>query len=84
MLKLAKGKLSKASKEAFAVLKEKGAMTLEEIKEHLPDLNVAHLTALKNRAVVEAEQVVVEKPRIVKVKVNRYSVADGAELPDEE
>ena len=39
-------------------------------------LNSAHLTALANRGLVEATQVVVEVPTVVKRKVNAYILTD--------
>jgi hypothetical protein len=39
-------------------------------------LNSANLTALVNRGLVSAEQVIVEVPTIVKRKVNAYTITD--------
>ena len=39
-------------------------------------LNSANLTALVNRGLVEAVQVVVEVPTVVKRKVNAYTLTD--------
>ena len=77
-------KLSKASKQAFEVLKEKGSMTFKQLRDEIDGLNPAHLTALTNRALVDAVKVEVEEIQTVKRKVNQYSVSENADLQQED
>jgi len=48
--------------------------TLSQIKEILPEANAAHLVALRSRGLVGSEQVEIETVKIVKSKVNLYTV----------
>lgn len=68
--------LSALSLQALEVLKG-GDATANEIKDKgLENLNSAHLTALVNRGLIEAEKVTVEVPTIVKRKVNKYRLTE--------
>lgn len=68
--------LSGMSLKALEVLSG-GDATANEIKEKgLENLNSAHLTALVNRGLIEAEKVTVEVPTIVKRKVNKYRLTE--------
>lgn len=68
--------LSQMSLQALELL-AKGGATANELKDlGLQDLNSAHLTALVNRGLVEAEKVVVEVPTVVKRKVNKYRLTE--------
>lgn len=68
--------LSAKALEVLKVLTE-GEFTVAELKEKgLDGLNSAHLTALVNRGLVEAEKVTVEVPTVVKRKVNKYSLTE--------
>ena len=72
--------LSPVAKEVLEVLKSAGkSMTLAEIKEVMPNANSAHLTALKNRGLVGAEQVEKEVVTVAKRKVNEYAVLEDLE-----
>lgn len=72
--------LSPVAKEVLEVLKSAGkSMTLAEIKEVMPNANSAHLTALKNRGLVGAEQVEKEVVTVAKRKVNEYAVIEDSE-----
>ncbi len=72
--------LSPVAKEVLEVLKSAGkSMTLAEIKEVMPNANSAHLTALKNRGLVGAEQVEKEVVTVAKRKVNEYAVLEDVE-----
>jgi len=75
-------------------LSEKSLLALEALKGadkpvvmselSIEGLNSANLTALVNRGLVEAVQVVVEVPSIVKRKVNAYTLTSkGAEFKAE-
>ena len=67
--------LSPVSQEALDFLKGRTEPTImAEIE--VEDLNSANLTALKNRGLIEAVQVTVEVPTVVKRKVNAYSLTD--------
>lgn len=72
-------KLSVGAEQALATLKEHGPMTLAEMKEILPDVNSSHLTALRNRGLVESEQVEIEIETVVKRKVNSYTAVETDE-----
>lgn len=74
--------LSETATEVLRVLTEATEpMTLADVKEVVPTANPAHLTALANRGLVNAEKV--EKVVVVesKRKVNQYS---AVELEDAE
>jgi hypothetical protein len=67
--------LSPKSLQALEILK--GAdkqMIMSEFE--IEGLNSANLTALVNRGLIEANQVIVEVPTIVKRKVNAYTLTD--------
>ena len=67
--------LSPVSQEALDFLKGRTEPTImAEIE--VKDLNSANLTALKNRGLIEAVQVTVEVPTVVKRKVNAYSLTE--------
>lgn len=66
--------LSPKAKEILSTLKEKGSMTLQELKETgIEDINPSHLTALGNRGLVSAEKVEKEVQVVTKRKVNVYT-----------
>jgi hypothetical protein len=67
--------LSPKSIEVLEILKSVSAPTIMS-EMGIEGLNSANLTALVNRGLVVAEQVVVEVPTIVKRKVNAYSITD--------
>ncbi|NCU32233.1 MAG: hypothetical protein EOM23_04720 [Candidatus Moranbacteria bacterium] len=70
-------KLSPAAEAALAALvANPEGFTLAELKEVLPDVNSAHLTALVNRGLVSTEKVEKEVKRVVKTKVNRYKAVE--------
>ena len=72
--------LSAKAKEVLEVLRaSEKALTLAELKEVVADLNSSHLTALRNRNLVSAEEVEKEVVTVVKRKVNSYSVTATAE-----
>ena len=66
--------LSLGAKSALKLLEEKGALTIAQMKELGLDANSSHLTALKNRGLIESETVIVEVPTITKRKVQLYSI----------
>jgi hypothetical protein len=67
--------LSPKSVEVLEVLKSAtSAIVMSEMG--IEGLNSANLTALVNRGLVVAEQVIVEVPTIVKRKVNAYTITD--------
>ena len=67
--------ISVKSMEALQYLK---GQTEPTIMGHIEveGLNSAHLTALANRGLVEAVQVTVEVPTVVKRKVNAYTLTE--------
>ena len=70
-------KLSKGALRALDMLKD-GTATVADLKAGgFKGINSAHLTALVNKGLVTAEQVVVEVPTVVKRKVNAYTVTDA-------
>lgn len=76
--------LSPIAEKALEVLKNlTEPVTLAELKELVPGVASAHLTALKTRGLVSAEQVEKEIARVVKSKVNAYSVVGTDESVDE-
>jgi DNA-binding PadR family transcriptional regulator len=67
--------LSEKSLQVLEILKSATApMIMSEIE--IENLNSANLTALVNRGLVVAEQVIVEVPTIVKRKVNAYNLTE--------
>jgi uncharacterized membrane protein len=80
-------KLSVVAQAVLDYLVENGnSFTLAELKEKFPEVNSAHLTALRNRGFVSAEKVEKEVQRVVKTKVNSYfvpQVENEAEDTDE-
>jgi len=67
--------LSEKSLQVLEILKGATApMIMSEIE--IENLNSANLTALVNRGLVVAEQVIVEVPTIVKRKVNAYNLTE--------
>jgi membrane carboxypeptidase/penicillin-binding protein PbpC len=73
MITITNKNLSPAAQAALAALvANPDGFTLAELKDALPDVNSAHLTALVNRGLVSAEKVEKEVTRVVKTKVNRY------------
>ena len=77
--------LSDTSKTILEFLKESDeALTLAEIKEKFPEANSAHLTALRNRDLVVAEQTEKEVTTIAKRKVNTYSAVEVEDVEEEE
>lgn len=67
--------LSPKAKEILEFMKEaKRPMTLAEIKEHVADVNPAHLTALRKRAELDATEVEKEVVTTVKRKVLEYAL----------
>jgi hypothetical protein len=67
--------LSPKSLEVLEILKGATAPTVMSDMQ-VEGLNSANLTALVNRGLVVAEQVVVEVPTVVKRKVNAYSLTE--------
>ena len=67
--------LSPKSVEVLEILKSATAPTIMSEME-IEGLNSANLTALVNRGLVVAEQVIVEVPTIVKRKVNAYTITE--------
>ncbi len=67
--------LSPKSVEVLEVLKSATEPTIMS-EMNIEGLNSANLTALVNRGLVSAEQVIVEVPTIVKRKVNAYTITD--------
>jgi predicted nucleic acid-binding protein len=67
--------LSPKSLQVLEILKGVDSpMVMSEIA--VENLNSANLTALVNRGLVVAEQVVVEVPTVVKRKVNAYTLTE--------
>jgi predicted nucleic acid-binding protein len=67
--------LSPKSLQVLEILKGANSpMVMSEIA--VENLNSANLTALVNRGLVVAEQVVVEVPTVVKRKVNAYTLTE--------
>jgi predicted transcriptional regulator len=67
--------LSPKSLQALQILKgAESPMIMSDIA--VENLNSANLTALVNRGLVVAEQVVVEVPSVVKRKVNAYTLTE--------
>lgn len=76
--------LSPVAQEVYEALKGAGRpVTLAEIKEIVSGANSAHLTALKTRGLVSAEQVEKETVRVVKSKVNVYFIESDDSENDE-
>lgn len=76
--------LSLVAEKALEVLKNlTEPVTLAELKELVPGVTSGHLTALKTRGLVSAEQVEKETVRVVKSKVNAYSAMDTDVSVDE-
>jgi len=74
--------LSTVAKSVYDALKgSETPLTLAELKGLVPEANSAHLVALRNRGLVASEQTVVETLKVVKSKVNLYTVAPTDE-PD--
>jgi hypothetical protein len=67
--------LSPKSIEVLEILKSTDKATIMSDL-NVEGLNSANMTALVNRGLVVAEQVVVEVPTIVKRKVNAYTITD--------
>jgi hypothetical protein len=77
--------LSAVAKEVFKALQSfPNGATLADIKKVVPNANSAHLVALKSRGLVNAEKVEIETERIVKSKVNSYSVIETDETDESE
>ena len=75
--------LSQHSQKALSFLKGQTEPTIMASIE-VEGLNSAHLTALKNRGLVETVQVEIEVPTVVKRKVNAYTLtAKGHEFKAE-
>ena len=69
--------LSDGAKKALALLKEKGALTIAEMKElGFTNANSSHLTALKRRGLVDSEQVEIEVQVVQKRKVQKYFIKE--------
>lgn len=69
--------LSTKAQEALDFLKEHGNMTLSEMKEKgLEGINSSHLTALRNRGLVNSTPVEKEVVTVSKRTVQEYSVAE--------
>jgi hypothetical protein len=67
--------LSPKSLEVLQILKgANNPMVMSDMQ--IENLNSANLTALVNRGLITAEQVVVEVPTIVKRKVNAYTLTE--------
>ena len=80
-----KNELSEGAKRALEVLQEnEGSMTLAEIKESFPEVNSSHLTALRNRGLVEGTKTEKEVVSVTTRKVLVYSVVPQEEEPTEE
>jgi predicted nucleic acid-binding protein len=67
--------LSPKSLQVLEILKgANNPMVMSDMQ--IENLNSANLTALVNRGLVVAEQVVVEVPTVVKRKVNAYTLTE--------
>lgn len=67
--------LSPKATEILDFLKGQDApMTLAEIKLTIEDANPAHLTALRTRGLVNADETEVETVKVTKTKVLKYKV----------
>lgn len=76
--------LSLVAEKALEVLKNlTEPVTLAELKELVPGVTSGHMTALKTRGLVSTDLVEKETVRVVKSKVNAYSVVDTDESADE-
>ena len=69
-------KLSDGALKAYEMLKEnKDGLTIADMKNlGFTDVNSSHLTALKNRGIVDSVQVEREVVTVVKRKVNVYTL----------
>jgi len=69
-------KLSEGALKALEILKSsESGLTIAEIKEKgFEDVNSSHLTALKNRGIVDTMEVEREVVTVVKRKVNVYTL----------
>lgn len=76
--------LSAESERALKMLKEKGELTIADMKElGFDNVNSSHLTALKNRGLVQSEQVEKLVVSTVKRKVQLYKAVEVAETETE-
>ena len=66
--------LSEGAKLALATLIANGPMTIAQMKVLGIDANSSHLTALKNRGLIDSETVEIEVPTITKRKVQLYTI----------
>lgn len=69
--------LSPGALRALKMIQEAKVATARDLKElGFEGLNSAHLKALENRGLVEAEDVEMEVVQIVKRKVKRYTITE--------
>lgn len=67
--------LSPKATEILDFLKaQETPVTLADIKKVITDANSAHLTALRTRGLVNADEIEIEVPKVTKTKVLRYKV----------
>ena len=67
--------LSDGAKKALALLKEKGALTIADMKAlGFTNANSSHLTALKRRGLVDSVETEIEVQVIQKRKVQKYFI----------
>ena len=67
--------LSEGANLALALLKEKGAMTISQMKElGFTNANSSHLAALKRRGLVDSVEVEIEVQVVQKRKVQKYFI----------
>lgn len=77
--------LSETAQEILDFLTEQDEpMTLADIKEVFPNANSAHLTALRNRGLVDGEKVEKEVVTVSTRKVFVYNAVDVEDEPAEE
>ena len=71
-------KLSEGSLKVLEIMKASNTgMTVAEIKENgFEGVNSSHLTALKNRGIVESQEVVREVVSVTKRKMNVYTLVE--------
>ena len=67
--------LSDGANKALALLKEKGALTIAEMKNlGFENANSSHLTALKKRGLVDSVETEIEVQVVQKRKVQKYFI----------
>lgn len=67
--------LSEGANKALALLSEKGALTIAEMKAlGFENANSSHLTALKKRGLVDSTEVEIEVQVVQKRKVQKYFI----------